>query len=246
MKRAARGSQGAARVDDRREFLKRVAGTSALLMSARGLALAELPAEESPQGEPLRIGVIGCGPWGREILTTLARAPWATVAAVCDTYAPFLKRGQELAPAARATADARELLGLPEIEAVVIATPSHRHREIAIQALAAGKHVYCEAPLASTLEDARAIACGRESRTVRLPGRCSRVARTLLYKHVSQFVRAGVLGLGGAGHRPLEPQGLLAARRAHAAREAELNWRLGAPRPRPACPARSASTSSTS
>ena len=44
------------------------------------------------------------------------------------------------------------------MEAVIVATPSHRHKEIVLAALQAGKHVYCEAPLASSIEDARAIA----------------------------------------------------------------------------------------
>lgn len=98
------GARRAAEPDDRRTFLKRVTGATALLTSARWLALAELPAEEGPKGEPLRVGVVGCGPWGREILETLARAPWAKVVAVCDTYPAFLKRAQELAPAAKAVA----------------------------------------------------------------------------------------------------------------------------------------------
>ena len=41
---------------------------------------------------------------------------------------------------------------------MIIATPTHQHKEIALDALKAGKHVYCEAPLAHTIEDARAIA----------------------------------------------------------------------------------------
>lgn len=196
-------------------------------MSARGLALAELPLEEGPQGEALRLGVIGCGLWGREILETLSRAPWAKIVAVCDTYPAFLKRGQELAPAAKAVADYRQLLALPELEAAVVATPSHQHREIALDVLAAGKHLYCEAPLATTVEDARAIAlAAKGAKTVFQGGLQGR--SNLLYRHVSQFVRAGVLGSEAqvTGRWSRKDSWRRAA--PTPTREAEINWRLAA------------------
>ena len=109
-------------------------------------------------GAPLACAVIGCGHWGREILETLARLPNAPVVAVCDTYAPALRRAGEAAPKAEKFADYRQLLEKKEVQGVIVATPTHQHREIVLAALQAGKHVYCEAPLALTVEDARAIA----------------------------------------------------------------------------------------
>src|SRR6185312_3720404 len=70
----------------------------------------------------------------------------------------FLKKASYLAPKAEKFEDYTKLLESKNVEAVIIATPTHLHREIAIAALKAGKHVYCEAPLAHTIEDARAIA----------------------------------------------------------------------------------------
>lgn len=74
----------------RRSFLRHVAGTSALLLSHRGLGLAEVLADEAPVGPPVGLGVVGLGAWGREILSTLARMPSARVVAVCDRYAAAL------------------------------------------------------------------------------------------------------------------------------------------------------------
>ena len=54
-------------------------------------------------------------------------------------------------------ATALTLLDRDDVQAVVVATPTHLHRAIAIDALEAGKHVYCEAPLAASIDDARAI-----------------------------------------------------------------------------------------
>jgi len=106
----------------------------------------------------LKCGVIGLGSWGREIVETLSRLREAEVAAICDTYAPFLRRVGRSAPNAKQLNDYRQMLDDSEIKAVIVATPSHKHKDIVLAALQAGKHVYCEAPLAHSMADARAIA----------------------------------------------------------------------------------------
>jgi predicted dehydrogenase len=106
----------------------------------------------------VKCGVIGCGAWGREIINTLGQLPNAPITALCDNFGVFLRRTARSAPGAKTYEDYRELLADPNVEAVFVATPTHLHRQIVEDALKAGKHVYCEAPLAHTVEDARAIA----------------------------------------------------------------------------------------
>src|SRR3954470_16559173 len=154
---------------NRRDFLKS-SSISTLMMMMGGVAIqaqdkkeenaTATPSieEEKHFGPPVNCGVIGCGIWGREIANTLARLPNAPVVAVCDTYEPFLRRGKEAAPKAEGYTDWRKLLESKDVQAVLVATPSHEHKEIVLAALQAGKHVYCEAPLANDLEEARAIA----------------------------------------------------------------------------------------
>lgn len=215
--------------EGRRGFLKSLTATGALLASARGLALAEVTDDEGPSGPPLGLAVIGLGPWGREITETLARAPWIKLAGLCDTYAAFLKKGQQLAPEAKAVADYRQLLDLPEIEAVVVATPSHQHKEIVLAALSAGKHVYCEAPLGSSLEDAKAIAqAGQQAKTVFQGGLQGR--SNALYRHVTQFVKSGVLGSEAVVHAHYSVRDSWRRMAPTPQREAEINWRLEAAR----------------
>jgi predicted dehydrogenase len=214
---------------DRRRFLGQVTGASALLLSARGLGLAEVLPDETPfSGSPVRFGVVGCGPWGREILATLAKIKGAQTVAVCDTYPPFLKKGLEIAPEARGLAEATALVGLPDVEAVVVATPSHRHREIATIALDAGKHVYCEAPLAHTLEDAKAIARAAQVHSAQvfqggLQGRAN-----ALYRHVTGFVKTGVLGTPALVTARWSRKDSWRRAAPTPEREAELDWRLRA------------------
>src|SRR5688572_2566775 len=135
----------------RREFLKGATATLFVLLAEEQI-LANALQESSPPGPPVKFGIIGLGQWGKEILSTLSRLPSAQVTAICDTYEPYLKKSQEIAPKAVPTTDYRKLMESPEVEAVIIATPSHLHKEVALAALQAGKHLYCEAPLATTID----------------------------------------------------------------------------------------------
>src|SRR5215471_6264294 len=147
---------------NRRDFLK--SGSVATLMTMMGgMELLgqtnSAPAGETKVvGEKVKVAVIGLGAWGRELLNTLGRIPEAEIAAICDTYAASLRRSATAAPGAVQTADYKTLLENKDIKAVVVATPTHQHKDIVLAALKAGKHVYCEAPLAHTIEDARTIA----------------------------------------------------------------------------------------
>jgi predicted dehydrogenase len=143
----------------RRDFLK--GGSIATVMTLLGgvpLFAQEKPAEAKPAGPKIKCAIIGINTWGREILTTLQRVAQAEIAVVCDTYPAALKRAKNAIPDLKTTDDYKTILDDKEIAAVIIATPTHLHKEIAIAALKAGKHVYCEAPLAHTVEDAREIA----------------------------------------------------------------------------------------
>lgn len=216
---------------DRREFLKGAAGTLALLMSARGLSAAEATAataaaEQAPvAGPPVRIGVVGLGQWGRDLVTAIGRVPSAEVAAVCDTYSAFVTRAKRVVPDAAEFEDYRKLLESPEVEAVIVATPSHLHKDIVLDALQAGKHVYCEAPLASSVDDAKTIAlAGNSTKQVFQVGQQGR--SNPMYRHVDSFVKAGCLG------RPVQAQAQWHKKQSWRRmaptpeREKELNWRL--------------------
>lgn len=100
--------------------------------------------------ERLGIGLIGCGGRGSHHLGVLGKlkAEGAAIdlVAVCDVYRPRLERAAR-AEGAKAYSDHRELLQDPRVDAVCIATPDHHHAPQAIDAVRAGKDVYCEKPL---------------------------------------------------------------------------------------------------
>jgi predicted dehydrogenase len=106
----------------------------------------------------IAIGVIGCGRLARAVhLPNLARLPGARVIALADVDATQLSEAGAWAPRARRLADYPRLLEMAELDAVLVCVPPALHADVAIAALEAGKHVYLEKPLATTLEDGRRI-----------------------------------------------------------------------------------------
>lgn len=106
------------------------------------------------------IGVIGYGYWGPNLVRNFAEIEGARVVAVSDLQPQRLRALSSRYPAVKTTTDYRELLRDAAIDAVVIATPVSSHCALAIEALAAGKHVFVEKPLgASAAECEQMIAC---------------------------------------------------------------------------------------
>lgn len=107
---------------------------------------------------PLRVGLIGCGAIASAVhLRLLRRMPGAVLVGVADPDAEARGRAQRIGRVP-AVADAGELLGRDDLDAVVVCTPSERHAELAVAAAEAGKHVYLEKPLATSASDAAAVA----------------------------------------------------------------------------------------
>ena len=107
--------------------------------------------------EKVRIGVIGVGRMGFHHSESLAqRVEGAELAAVADIDREGARRAAALAPRVEATTDHQTMLADPSIAAVVIATPNDTHARLIQQASEAGKHIFCEKPLALDLPSADA------------------------------------------------------------------------------------------
>ena len=128
---------------DRRDFLIQGAGALAGMALMPGL---EVLASRSAKGYP--VAIVGMGRQGRAIAAELQKLG-ATITAVCDSDEPRLRSAKRRVGEAATYSDVTQLLATESsTEAIFIATPTHLHRSIAEAAIAAGKHVYCEAPLA--------------------------------------------------------------------------------------------------
>jgi predicted dehydrogenase len=189
----------------RRDLLGRSSALAlGLLLGNEALARAEELSAQAPQApklpegpapSPVTVAVIGANERGREILTSLSYVKGAVVKYVCDTYtsAGFQKKAMENAPKATYISDYKKVLDDPAVQGVFVATPTHLHKQVVLDALAAGKHVYCEAPLAHTVEEARQIAiAGRDAKTIFQAGLQNRTNGQ--HHHVKHFVEIGAVG----------------------------------------------------
>jgi predicted dehydrogenase len=103
---------------------------------------------------PLRVGILGAGPHVRQTLLPGFRAAGWEVGALCSVDVDLPDLAARLGIPV-ATADYRAVVDRDDLDAVAIATPTPTHREILLAAVAAGKHVLCEKPLAMNLDEAR-------------------------------------------------------------------------------------------
>jgi predicted dehydrogenase len=143
-------------------------------------------------GTTLGVGVVGAGRFGQFVASVAATLPETCVVGVTDTD---LVQARRLAECHRAdvAADPAGLLGDDKVDAVVIATPPNTHASLSLQALAAGRHVFCEKPLALTEAEAATV---RDAAVA--SGRSFVVDHVLRYNPVLAALRrlhdAGVLG----------------------------------------------------
>jgi predicted dehydrogenase len=129
----------------RRDFIA-TSGRAAAAVVSTTLAAPSILRGATLEGNPVRLGHIGIGTRGGDVLRTAASNPGCRVVAVCDVYQTHLRKGAGLSnnPDVKSYTDYHDLLSDPKVEAVVIATPDHWHEQMLIDALASGKDVYCE------------------------------------------------------------------------------------------------------
>jgi predicted dehydrogenase len=113
---------------------------------------------------PIRVGVAGLGYWGPNLARNFAAVPGCELTWCCDASEEARARVAPSFPGARMSADLEELLGDPELDAIVLATPVPTHAALAERVLRSGKHCFVEKPLAQSVADAeRAVAAAQEA-----------------------------------------------------------------------------------
>jgi predicted dehydrogenase len=147
----------------------------------------------SVPGRLLRIAVIGAGHWGPNLIRNFHNHQTSVVAWVVDRAPARLELTRTRFPDVRTTADPAAALGDPAVDAVVVATPTVTHHELAAAALRAGKHVLVEKPIATTVADAEELCALAESRSLVLM-----VGHVFLFnaaiRRVKDYLDAGRLG----------------------------------------------------
>jgi predicted dehydrogenase len=116
----------------------------------------------------VRVGLIGYGYWGPNLLRNYMDLPSADVAWVCDSRADRLEKAATRYPSVKTTTDVRTVLDDPDVDAVLIATPISTHHALTMQALAAGKHVFVEKPMATSVAECDEMCEAAEARELTL------------------------------------------------------------------------------
>jgi predicted dehydrogenase len=147
----------------------------------------------APAADVVRMGIIGYGYWGPNIVRNLHGLDNGHVAAVCDKNPAALGRARRLYPGAHLTTDFTEILTAPDIDAVAVVTPVWTHYELAKAALQNGKHVFVEKPFTSTRQQAEELIELADRKNLKIM-----VDHTFLFsgavRKIREVVDAGTLG----------------------------------------------------
>lgn len=142
--------------------------------------------------DTIGVGLISCGGMAMHLARQARELPQAKIAAVCDVDEERASKAGEEFDVPHAT-DYRQVLDRPDVSAVIIATPGGLHEEPTVAAAQAGKHVYCEKPMAVTLDacDRMETAC-REAGVKLMIGQVLRLYPT--YHKTAALLRDGIIG----------------------------------------------------
>ena len=154
---------------------------------------AQGPARRAPNDQ-INVACIGYGIMGQIDVQTASSIPGVKIVGVCDVYEGRLTRAKEHFGAGLfTTRDYRQVLQRPDVDAVIVATPDHWHAPIAIEAMRAGKDVYCQKPMVRVVEEGAGIIKAQKE-TGRILQVGSQLASSIMYAKARELVRSGAIG----------------------------------------------------
>lgn len=174
----------------RRTWLKLAAGSAA----GTGLGIIALRSRQ----QMIRVGLVGCGMRGMQLAGLIRQTGWSNVrgqvVVVCDVDRTRAQQAKATyCPQSEAATNFQQVLERDDVDAVLIATPDHWHAPCALDALYAGKHVYCEKPMTLTIaEGHQLIAAVRQTGLTFQVGTQQRSYRQ--FQQACELVRNGRLG----------------------------------------------------
>lgn len=188
--------------DNRRSFLKKLGlstGVAALaptlMAEANSIQKEYITREDSfAADQPIRLALIGAGIMGTEDTNTALRHANVSLVAVCDLYDGRLAAAkQKWGDHLFLTKDHKEILKRSDVDAVIIGTPDSWHKQISIDALNAGKHVYCEKPMVHSVKEGQeVIDAWKKSGKVMVVG--SQGISSLGNEKAKELLAAGAIG----------------------------------------------------
>lgn len=185
------------RKTSRREFIKLTAATALAAGASDQVLSAKLSQDQTARVSPndkIQIATIGVGGQGMGDTRAALRVPGVELVAVADLYDGRLTRAKEIfGESLFATRDYREVLARSDVDAVIIGTPDHWHTQISVDAMKAGKDVYCEKPMVHSLDEGkRVIEAQRDTKRIFQVG--SQRVSSIIYQKAKEALASGVIG----------------------------------------------------
>jgi predicted dehydrogenase len=182
----------------RREFLGIGAAAAGASLAAKTIVLDPEPLWASPQAvapsDRVRFGIIGVGMQGQGLLTNSIELPGVECAAACDLYDGRHTLAREIVkPGLPVTRRYHELLENPNLDCIIAAVPDHWHRQIVVDAVSAGKDVYCEKPMSHSAADGVAMVAAAQQAGRFVQVGSQRVSSVVCAK-AKELIAQGVLG----------------------------------------------------
>jgi len=182
---------------NRRSFLKVTGAASAstlLAGKAHMLAAAQEPAAVVAPNDHIQIALIGAGGQGQSDTRNALQVPGVKLVAVADCYDGRLAHCKELWGADLfTTRDYREILARKDVDAVIVATPDHWHKQAVVDAMRAGKDVYCEKPMIHLYSDGpQMIEASRSTGRILQIG--SQRVSSMIYAKAKELLASGAIG----------------------------------------------------
>src|SRR3954466_5011944 len=182
----------------RRRFLEISAAVAGAGLAAKTIILDPDPLYALPQSgaaEQVRFGIIGIGMQGSGLLQNAIQLPGVECVAACDLYDGRHTLAREITnnPSLPVTRRYQELLANKEIDCVVAAVPDHWHKQVVVDAVSAGKDIYCEKPMSHSPADGVAMvdAAKKSGRIVQIGSQ--RVSSQICAK-AKEMIASGMLG----------------------------------------------------
>jgi predicted dehydrogenase len=180
----------------RREFIHRTAGAAGTLAASPAIFLKaeEIPAGPVAPSDTVRFGIIGVGMQGSGLLSTAVKLPGVECVAACDLYDGRHTLAKEIAgDKIYTTRRYKELLDDKSIDCLIAAVPDHWHKQVVVDAVSAGKDIYCEKPMSHSVADGVAMvaAAQKSGRIVQIGSQ--RVSSVICAK-ARELLSQGIIG----------------------------------------------------
>src|SRR5262245_6628789 len=175
---------------ERRDFIKQAAATTAASMAFTASSYGRVLGAN----DRVRIGIIGPGGRGQELMKEFVKVPNAEFVAAADIYSRRHDEAKKIAPEIKAFNDHRKMLELKDLDAVIVATPLHCHARHFVDTLAAGKDMYCEKTMTWSIEEAEACLAAAKKNPKRVIGVGQQHNSSGYFVDARKWVKDGLVG----------------------------------------------------